>query len=64
MLGQSLPEQRLATSYANGALVTHPLAGCSQAVGRAHQSLETAFEVLTHVEPMLGVDLQPLKNWR
>ena len=30
-----LPEKRLATSYANGALVTHPLAGCSQPVARA-----------------------------
>ena len=60
---ERLSEQRLAITYANGTLITHPLAGCSQAVGRAHQSLETAFEVLTHVEPMLGFNLQPLKNW-
>jgi len=60
---ERLSEQRLAITYANGTLITHPLAGCSQAVGRAHQSLETAFEVLTHVEPKLGINLQPLKNW-
>jgi hypothetical protein len=47
-----------------GSLIFQLSASRFQFTAGAHQAFEAALEVLGHVEPMLGIDLQPLQYRR
>ena len=54
----------LATSEAGGAQITHVFTNLFDSENGANESLEGALEILRQIEPVLGFDIEPLKDGR